>query len=480
MSGVIGPVSSRYHSLGPVEVGRPLGRTAPGPAGTVLGGSFRAMRRDELDMLVDAANRYGDVVRFELGPRVAHLPAYLIRRPDHIHHILFEARELYPKSFDYRLLARSLGQGLVTSEGELWSRQRRLIQPAFRHTQVLGLAEAMLAATRDVARRWCDLVSSGEPVDVAEEMMRLALDVVGRTLFSSDLAGEVDTISPAVGVLTRDLVERLSSAVGVLTLLVPQLPTPANRRVRRTLANLDGVVARLIARRRSMPEEARPADLLSMLIAARDETTGEAMDDHQIRDEVMTFLVAGHETTANALTWTWYLLSTHPLAAGRLRDELRSTLAGRDLHPDDLDRLHYTKAVISEAMRLYPPVAAIGREASHDDEIGGYHIPARSTMLISPWVSHRNPEYWPAPEAFDPERFLPAARQQPRLVYLPFGAGPRQCIGAGFALQEAVIALATLAARYEPTLVPGQRIEPQLGVTLRPRNGLAMTIHRAA
>jgi cytochrome P450 len=467
---------SKPRSLGMVEIGRPSGPNAPGPPGTVLGGSFRAMRHDELDMLVDAANRYGDVVRFEFGPRVVHLPTYLIRRPDHIHHVLFEARENYPKSFDYQFLARSLGQGLVTSEGELWSRQRRLIQPAFRHTPVLNLANEMIQATRDVARRWSQLASSGEPTDVAEEMMRLALQIVGRTLFSSDLAGEVDSISPAVGLLTRDLIARMSSAAGVVTLLMPRLPTPANRRVRKTLATLDQVVGRVIARRRSMPNETRPADLLSTLIAARDETTGETMDDHQIRDEVMTFLVAGHETTANGLAWTWYLLSTHPLVARRLRDELRATLAGRDIGADDVDKLTYTKAVVQEALRLYPPVAAIGREASCDDEIGGFRIPARSTVLISPWVSHRNPEFWLAPEAFDPERFLPGAPEHSRLAYLPFGAGPRQCIGAGFALQEAVIALAALAAQFEPALIPGQKIEPQLGVTLRPRHGLVMTI----
>lgn len=466
--------------LGLVELGRPRARLAPGPAGTVLAGSLRAMRRDELGMLVDAANRYGDVVRLELGPRLAHLPAFLIRRPEHVHHVLLEARDSYPKSFDYRFLARSLGQGLVTSEGRLWARQRRLIQPAFRHSHVVGFTDAMIEASLETARRWEELSARGTPVDVASEMMRLALDVVGRTLFSSDLAGAVDEISPAVGLLVRDVVERMASVAGLVTLSVPVLPTPANRRVGRALGTLDAVVARLIAGRRALPEERRPADLLSALLAARDETTGEAMDDLQVRDEVMTFLLAGHETTANALAWTWYLLSTHPLAARRLRDELRSTLAGRELAADDIEKLTYTSAVVHESMRLYPPVAAIGREAAEDDEIGGFPIPARSTVLISAWVSHRNPEFWPAPEGFDPERFLPGAPEHPRLAYLPFGAGPRQCIGAAFAQQEAMVALGVLVPRFAPALVPGQRVEPQLGVTLRPRYGLPMTIHAAA
>lgn len=467
-------------SFGVFEFGRPDQRNAPGPPGTALGGSLRAMRRDELAMLVDAANHYGDVVRFEFGPRVAHLPTYLVRSPEHVHHVLFEARESYPKSFDYKLLARSLGQGLVTSEGPIWARQRRLIQPAFRHSRVLAFADAMNDAAGQVRGHWDALAASGEPVDIAHEMMRLTLDVVGRTLFSSDLADEVGSISPAVGFLVRDLVERMSSAVGVATLLLPWLPTPANRRALAALATLDSVVSRLVARRRSLPEVERPADLLSMLLAARDEESGRPMDDRQVRDEVMTFFMAGHETTANALAWSWYLLATHPVVARRLREELRSVLAGRDLASDDVEKLVYTKAVLQEAMRLYPPVAVIGREAKEDDEIGGFHIPARSTVLISPWVSHRNPQFWRAPEAFDPDRFLPGAPEHPRLAYFPFGAGPRQCIGAAFALQEAVIALGVLAARFQPALVPGQRVEPQLGVTLRPRHGLLMTIHEAS
>lgn len=470
--------ASRF--VGPVELGRPRARLAPGPAGTTMAGSLRAMRRDELGMLVDAANRYGDVVRLELGPRLAHLPAFLIRRPDHVHHVLLEARDSYPKSFDYRFLTRSLGQGLVTSEGQLWARQRRLIQPAFRHSHVLGFTEPMIEASLDTARRWEELAALRTPVDVASEMMRLALDIVGRTLFSSDLAGAVDEISPAVGLLVRDVVERMSSVAGLVTLSVPLLPTTANRRVGRALRTLDAVVARLIARRRALAEDRRPADLLSALLGARDETTGEHMEDRQVRDEVMTFLIAGHETTANALAWTWYLLSTHPLVARRLRDELRSTLAGRELAAEDLDKLTYTSAVVHESMRLYPPVAAIGREAASDDEIGGYPIPARSSVLISAWVSHRNPEFWPAPEVFDPERFLPGAPEHPRLAYLPFGAGPRQCIGAAFAQQEAMVALAVLVKRFAPVLLAGQRVEPQLGVTLRPRYGLPMTIHRAS
>lgn len=466
----------RGFSIGPFEFGRPA-LAAPGPSGGALRGSLRAMRRDELGMLVEAANRFGDVVRFEFGPRAVHLPVFLIRRPEHIHHVLFSARESYPKSFDYRILARSLGQGLVTSEGELWSRQRRLIQPAFRHTEVAGFAEVMIEAATDVARRWQALADGGQPVDVASEMMRLALDVVGRTLFSSDLADEVDAITPAVAVLVRDMVERMSTGAGLATLAVPRLPTPANRRAKAALQTLDCVVARLVARRRALPETQRPGDLLSMLLAARDEKSGAGMDDRQVRDEVMTFLLAGHETTANALAWTWYLLSTHPLVMRRLREELQTVLAGRNPVPGDVEKLAYTKAVVHEAMRLYPPVAAIGREALCEDEIGGYPVPARSTILISAWVSHRNPLFWSAPEAFDPNRFGPGAPEHPRLVYLPFGAGPRQCIGAAFAMQEAVIALAVLAARFRPDLVPGHRVEPQLGVTLRPRHGLAMTIH---
>jgi cytochrome P450 len=465
-------------ALGPVEFGRPPGRVAPGPRGSVLGGSLRALREDELHLLVDAANRYGDVVRIELGPRAAHVTAHLLRQPDHIHHVLFEARQDYPKSFTYDLLRRALGNGLVTSEGELWTRQRRLIQPMFRHSTVSAFARIMAAASEDLAERWAGLARRGEPVDVAAEMMRLTLDIVGRALFSADLTVSAAEIGTAVGVIVRDVVDRLTSPVGLATLVVPGLPTPANRRTRRALATLDAVVARLVARRRALPDKQRPADLLSMLLAARDDETGQAMSDRQIRDEVMTFLIAGHETTANALAWTWYLLSLHPLVGQRLREELRGVLSGRLPTAGDVDKLHYTRAVVQEAMRMYPPVAVIERDASRDDDIGGYDVAAGTTVIISPWVCHRNPQFWSAPEAFNPDRFLgEQAAHHVRYTYLPFGAGPRQCIGAGFALQEATIALAVLARRFNAELVPGHPVEPQFGVTLRPRWGLIMMLH---
>jgi cytochrome P450 len=472
-------VLPKRHPIGLLEFGTPRHRLAPGPRGTALGGSLPALRHDGLSSLIDGANRYGDVVRFVFGPRIAHLTEYLIRDPEHIHYVLFEARESYVKSYQYKLMGRALGEGLITSDGALWARQRRLVQPGFRHSQVLALAGTMIEASSEVSRTWRELAVEGKPVDMAGEMMRLTLDTVGRTLLSSDLADEVGSISPAVGFLEQDMVERMSSVSGFASLLSPQIPTPANRRMLAALRTLDSAVNGLIARRRALPESERPADLLSMLMAARDAETGRSMDDRQIRDEVMTLFVAGHETTANALSWTWYLLSTHTLVARRLREELRSVLAGRDLAPEDVEKLAYTKAVVEEAMRLYPPVAAITREALHDDEIGGFHIPARTTVMISPWVSHRNPRFWPAPEAFDPDRFLPGSVERPRLAYLPFGAGPRQCLGTGFALQEMVIALGVLAARFDPALVPGQRVEPQFGVSVRPRYGVSMTIHDA-
>jgi cytochrome P450 len=473
--------SPRRRTVGPVEFGRPTNQVAPGPAGTALGGSLGAMRRDELTLLVDAANRFGDVVRFELGPRAAHVSAHLIRHPDHVHHVLLEARGNYPKSFTYQLLGRILGRGLVTSEGELWTQQRRIIQPIFRHSTIAGFAPLMTAACDDLAREWDGLAAAGSPVDVAVEMSRLTLDIVGRALFSTDLTGDAAAVGPAVEVVLRDVIERLTSPVALATMAVPGLPTAANRRTKAALATLDDVVGLLITRRRIVSEADRPVDLLSMLLSAGDYGNGEAMSDQQIRDEMMTFLIAGHETSANALSWTWYLLALHPLVARRLRDELSTVLAGRMPDAADLDKLDYTKAVVQEAMRLYPPVAAIERDATEDDEIGGYLIPAGTTVIISPWVSHRNPAFWPAPEAFDPERFLgdrPA--QQPRYTYLPFGAGPRQCIGAAFALQEATITLAALASRFRADLVPGHPIEPQIGVTLRPKHGLPMTLHRDA
>lgn len=466
----------RRRALGPIELGRPTAAIAPGPAGTALGGSLRAMRQDELALMVDAANGYGDVVRFEFGPQAAHVTAHLLRHPDHIHQVLLEASDNYPKSLTYVLLRRLLGQGLVTSEGELWARQRRTIQPIFRPRNVTTFGPLMSDACEEAAMRWQSLSDDGQPVDLAAEMSRLTLDIVGRALFSADLTGDAAAVGPAVGVLVHDIISRTTSPLRLASLLV-SVPTPANRRAAKALQTLDDVVGRLITRRRVIPEADRPTDLLSMLLAARSEDTGDAMSNQQVRDEIMTFLVAGHETTANALAWTWYLLSLHPLVARNLRDELATVLSGRAPTDDDIPKLVYTKAVVQEAIRLFPPVVAIERDAKEDDIIGGYHVGAGTTVIISPWVCHRNPEFWHAPEAFDPDRFLGSrAEQQARYTYLPFGAGRRQCIGAGFALQEAVLALATLAARFRADLIPGHPVEPQIGVTLRPKHGLQMTL----
>ena len=304
-------------------------------------------------------------------------------------------------------------------------------------------------------------------MDVHHEMMRLTLRIVGETLLAYDPTDAADEVGAALGFLLRLANERTRRVFD----LPPVVPTRENRRFRRALTTLDTVVVRMIAERRKSTTDR--GDLLSMLIGARDAETGESMDDRQLRDEAMTILLAGHETTANALTFTWLLLSRYPAALRELRAELAQVLGGRNPTADDLPKLAQTRRILQEAMRLYPPAWIIGRSAKGPDQIGGYEIPARSIVFVSPYVVHRHPELWSDPEGFDPQRF---AREPPRGAYLPFGAGPRMCIGNGFASMEAELVLATMAQRVRFELVPGADVELDPSITLRPRNGVRMRI----
>ncbi len=450
-----------------VAIRRP--RAAPGPRGHALLGSLPAYRQGRLRFFTDTAREYGGVVRVRLGPRVIHL----VSHPDGIKHILQDNHRNYRKGERYDRLVPVLGRGLLTSEGEFWLRQRRLAQPAFHRQRLGAFATIMTEATAAMLARWEREAWRGQPLDIAAEMMRLTFAIVGRTLFSADVSGEADAVGQALTIALREADRRIRSTIP----LPERLPTARNRRVREAIRTLDGVVYNLIAARRD-GRDAREGDLLAMLLAARDEETGEGMSDRQLRDEVMTIVLAGHETTANALAWTWYLLSQHPEAEEHLRAEVATALSGRTPGIEDLAALSYTRMVIEEAMRLYPPAWAVGRTALVDDEIGGYRIPAGKTVVLSPYVTQRLPQFWDDPERFAPERFRPervAAR--PRFAYFPFGGGPRLCIGNGFAMLEAQLIVAMVAGRYRLRLVPGQRVEPEPMVTLRPRGGLPMTLH---
>lgn len=321
--------------------------------------------------------------------------------------------------------------------------------------------------------RWRTHAEQGRAVDVFSEMMRLTLEIVGRTLLSSDVSGDTDAVGQAVTILREHVNYR---AMRLFT-LPERFPTPRNLRFKRALRTVDTVVYGMIEERRRAGRDT--GDLLSMLLLTRDEETGEGMSDKQLRDEVMTIFLAGHETTASVLAWTWYLLSAHPEVEGRLHDELSQVLDGRPPTFEDLPHLKYTRMVIEESIRLYPPAWSVGRTAIADDEIGGYRIPANSQVTLSPYVTHRHRAFWENPERFDPERFTPErVAERPRYAYFPFGGGPRQCIGNEFAMMEAQLILAMVAKTYRLRQIPGHPVEPEPVITLRPRHGVLMDVHK--
>jgi cytochrome P450 len=394
--------------------------------------------------------------------------------PEAVKHVLLDNADNYRKSvIARRLLKPGLGNGLLTSEGELWRRQRRILAPAFQAKRIASFAPTMTEATEAMLARW-DAHPAETPLDIAQEMMRLTLEIIGHTMFSSDIGSLGDVIGR--GVSEYQETGGRPSIVDLLNLpewLPRRLPAGA----RRALRMIDEAITTIIAKRRA--SGAGPDDLLSLLLAARDEETGEGMSDAMIRDEIATIFTAGHETTANGLAWTWYLLALHPAVRAKLEAALDSVLGGRTPRAEDLPRLVYARMVFDEAIRLYPPAHSMSREAIADDEILGHRVPKGSTVVISPWLLHRHRKLWREPERFDPERFRPeVAAQRPRYAYLPFGGGPRVCIGMGFALQEAVLILATVAQRYRLGLAPGQEVEPIGLITLRPKGGLPMSLER--
>jgi cytochrome P450 len=425
-----------------------------------------AVRRDPTRVFLDCARRFGDVVHLKIGPR----HGFLINDPADIRHVLQDNARNYQKSPLYNKLRIFLGNGLLTSEGEFWLRQRRIAQPAFHRDRVAELASLMAALARLTASRWQAIAASRQPVDVVDEMMRLTRTIVLRTLLGADLGPYTVRIDEAWTLINEYIGESFWSLS-----LTDWMPTSKKRRFDQARAVLRAAVDHVIQERRHGGVE-RP-DLLSMLMAARDEESGEAMTDEQLRVEVVTFLLAGQETTALALTWTWYLLSQHLHAQRRLEDEIDSVLDGHPPGYRDLAHLHYTRMVIDEAMRLYPPAWGFSRQALADDTVGGYRLPRGWLAFVIPYVLHRHPALWEEPETFDPERFsAERSAERPKFAYLPFGAGPRQCIGNQFALIEAHLIVATLAQRYRLHLVPGQNVEPWPLITLRPRFGMRMTI----
>lgn len=442
--------------------------TIPGPKPLPLIGNLPYLRPDTHRALVRARAEYGDLVHFQINGR--HL--YLAAHPDDVRYILVDNNRNYHKGRGIQKAKPLLGEGLLTSEDDFWRRQRRLAQPAFHRQQIANLADTMTASTATLIERWRELARSGEAVNVAEEMMGLTLDIVTRALFSTALtADEIHEVGASVAPLLRMAIGRTQAVFD----FVEKLPLPQNRRFERLRARLDRIVYRIIETRRQ--SGADHEDLLGMLMTARDEETGESMTDIHLRDEVMTLFLAGHETTALLLSWTWALLSWHPDVRRRAQAEVDQVLGGRMPTADDVARLPYLGMILSETMRLYPPAWAIPRRPLADDEIRGYRILAGSAVLVSPYVSHRHPDFWDNPEGFDPERFTPVAvKDRHRFAYFPFGGGPRICIGNNFALMEATLVAVMLLQRYEIDLLPGHVVDAEVSFTLRPKQGVPVTI----
>jgi len=444
-------------------------RFPPGPRGKLLVGLFFDVRRDLLGLLVRAAHDYGDMVSLPIVGR----RRILLNRPDLIEQVLVIQQHKFRKSALAQAIMRPLlGNGLLNSEGEFWKRQRRLAQPAFQKIRINEYAPTMVEQALAHTSAWRD----GETRDIATEMSRLTCTIAVKSLFGLDLGKESERVSEMLPGLMRYTVTRARSPLH----LPASLPTPANRRAKAAYAYVDALIYRLIEERRSRPATGNAAghDLLSRFIAATDED-GSHMSPQQLRDETVTMFFAGHETTSLTLGWSWFLLAQNPAAVSHLHEELSRVLAGRAPRPEDIDSLPYLTAVIYESLRLYPPAFVLGsRTAQQPIELGGYSLPAGTTVLMSPWVMHRDPRYFPEPLAFQPERWLDGLiARLPAFAYFPFGGGPRRCIGQGFALMESVLVLATLAQRFDFELQPDQRITPEPLATLRPRNGIRMRIH---
>jgi cytochrome P450 len=431
-------------------------------------GMLPAVRRDPTGVFLRAARRFGDVAYLKIGSR----RGYLITNPADIRHVLQDNARNYHKSPLYQKLRMSIGNGLLTSEDGFWLRQRRIAQPAFHRQRVAELAGVMAKAARETADEWQTIASDGRPVDIADEMMRFTRTVVLRALLGGDLGPFTSKIDHAWTVIN----EHIGKSFWTLG-IAARFQRAQARQFEEARFILRQAVDYVINERRRHPTNA--TDLLSMLMDARDEETGDRMSDEQLRVEVTTFLLAGQETTSLALTWTWFLLSQHPRERRRLEHELDTVLGGRPPEYSDLAHLPYTRMVVDEAMRLYPPAWSFARQALTEDTIGRFRLPQGWLAFIVPYVLHRLPAYWKDPETFEPERFSPEhSAERPKFVYLPFGAGPRQCIGNQFALIEAHLSVATLAQRYRLELVRGHRVEPWPLITLRPRYGMPMFIER--
>lgn len=432
----------------------------PGPYTGLKGWSLRALNQSPLEMFTELA-RYGDIV----GIRVVNFRNIFVNHPDLIEEVLVGHPRRYFKGRVLRANRHVFGEGLLTSEGDFWLRQRRLVQPAFHRGRIAAYAGTMVEYTQRIMESW----QAGEERDVHQEMMRITLQIVAKTLFNADVARDTQEVGKSLELLLE------LGADFRRTLFVPHwVPTPTNLRIKREIAFIENILYRIINERRASGHDA--GDLLSMLLHVQDED-GSRMTDKQLRDEAITLFLAGHETTAASLSWTWWLLAQNPRVEAKLHAELDEVLVGRAPSMDDLARLPYTANVITESMRLYPPAWGLARIVVEDHELGGYPMRKGMGVAMAQWVVHRDTRWYDTPEEFRPERWEgDFAKRIPRFAYFPFGGGPRQCIGNSFALMEATLILATIAQKFRLHLVPDHPVVPLASITLRPRYGVRVVI----
>jgi cytochrome P450 len=431
-----------------------------------------AMRTAPLDTLARGFRECGDVVRLEFPGHEGHM----LFHPDHVRALLVDnAKNISKDTPGFDALRLLLGNGLVTSEGDFWLRQRRIAQPAFHRTRIFALGARMVALTDHTVQEWDRVASHDGRVDVARAMMHLTLRIVSDTMLGMDIDREASDVGEAITFLLHELNERI-----VRPFLPPlSWPIPRNQRFNAARDKVRSVIARAIRDKRAKPDSPG-GDFLRMLIETRDEETGEAMDDQQLLDEVATIFAAGHETTANLLAWTWAWLARFPLVRRKLQEELDAVLGDRAAVAEDYAKLPYTRMVLSEVLRLSPPAWFISRRVEKRIELApGVVLPERSLAFVAPYVTHRHPRYWDDPEGFDPERFSEGrSKDRPTFAYFPFGGGPRKCIGDTFALVEATLVLATLARKFDLELPIGTNPIPEPVITLRPRGGLPMIVKK--
>ncbi len=431
--------------------------------------SLLQMGRDPLDFIQTNREKYGDIFRINLP--IGNL--VVVTSPAYAQHVLQEKNRNYQKSFAYDILKIFLGNGLLTSEGDFWRKQRRLAQPAFHRERLAEIVQTMSELAGEMADEWKEIKKEGKPFDITIQMNRITLDIVSKALFGADVRSDLELVRNAITVANEFAIARIR----YLTKRIPLwIPTKENKEFKKAAKALDDLLYSIIDNRIANPIERH--DLLAMLMEAKDEDTGEGMSHKQLRDESMTLFIAGHETSALALSWAWYMLATHPEVMAKLKEELKEVLNGKLPGFADIPKLTYTRQIVDETLRMFPPAYIIGRRPIDTDELAGNVINKNTNVLVAVYDIHHNPELWDEPEKFKPERFAPEnAKKIPKYAYFPFGGGPRLCIGNNFALMEMQIVLATLAQRFDFTLVSPQKPEFDPLITLRSKTSIMMQLN---